>query len=402
MENGDGTMGAGGDGEARPYCYRCDKPASMCLCSRLTPIDNGVGIHVLQHPQERRHAVGTARLLRIGLADVRIHVLGLSGKSAAVAPVDLPGGAGLLYPSADARDLATLPAGEQPSNLVVIDGTWTQAHRLFRDNPWISALPRYCLPAGEGSRYRIRAEPRLECLSTVESVVAALRILQPDLRGTETLVSAFDAMIDAQIEASARGSTSTHRRRIRRKPPRPIPDALLAPDARIVVVYTEAAPRGAEEPRARPPLRISAVSLDGTRVFDRVITPTTAPDAYLAGRMGLELAAIDAGRPCPEVLNAFQEFCGGDSPTPAAPPVLLSWNVKTFRWFEASMANVRCIALKGVWANLSQVRVPELGVLVNALGLAPADLPVIGRAGLRLTNAHAMAQHIVNGAADAP
>jgi DTW domain-containing protein YfiP len=374
----------------------------MCLCDQLTPINNVVGVRVLQHPQERRHAVGTTRLLRLGLADVRVHVLGLSGKSAAVAPVDLPDGAGLLYPSADALDLTALPANERPSPLVVIDGTWTQAHRLFRDNPWISSLPCYRLPAGEGSRYRIRAEPRLECLSTVESVVAALRILQPDLRGTGTLISAFDTMIDNQIEASTRRSSSTRRTRVRRKPPRPVPAALAAPDARIVIVYTEAAPRGAEERRERAPLRISAVTLDGTRVFDRILETSTEPDEYLVGRMGLERSAMDDRRPSQEVMSAFREFCADDGSNPDGPLVLAAWNVKTFRWFEANMADVRCIALKGTWANLSQVRVPELGALVNALGLAPAALPVIGRAGLRLTNAHAMAQHIVNGAADAP
>jgi DTW domain-containing protein len=398
---GDGTIAERGHREARPFCYRCDKPSSMCLCSQLTPIHNEVGVRVLQHPQERRHPIGTTRLLRLGLADVRVHVVRLSGKSAATPPVDLPAGAGLLYPSADARDLASLAVDDRPSQLVVIDGTWTQAHRLFRDNPWIAALPRFRLPVGEGSRYRIRAEPRLECLSTVESVVVALRLLQPDLRGTETLLSAFDAMIDTQIEASAQRSPSTRRTRVRRRPPRPIPDALLAPDARIVVVYTEASPRENEVSRTRPPLRISAVSLDGTRVFDRVIQVPIAPDAFRAGRMGIERSAIEAGRPCGEVMTAFQEFCWGGAADHGAPPVLVAWNIKTFRWFEESMANVRCVALKGVWANVSQSRVPELETLVNSLDLAPPDLPVTGRAGRRLTHAHAMARHILNGAADA-
>ncbi len=381
--------------EARPYCYRCDKPASMCLCSHLTPIRNGIGVHVLQHPQERNHPIGTARLLRLGLAEVRVHVLGLSGKSAATAPADLPRGAGLLYPSADARDLATVAVDERPPHLVVIDGTWTQAHRLFRDNPWISALPRYRLPGGDGSRYRIRREPRLECLSTVESVVAALRILQPDLRGTGTLLAAFDTMIDDQIEASSRESTHTRRARVRHRPPRSVPDVLLAPDARIVVVYTEASPREAQVTRTRAPLRISAVSLDGNRVFDRVLQVTTPPDAYLTARMGLERSAIDAASPGPEVLTAFDEFCG-------SAPVLVAWNHKTFRWFEANMGGVRCVALKGVWANLSRARVPALGDLVDSLGLEPAELPLTGRAGRRLTNAHAMARLIVDGGVHAP
>jgi tRNA-uridine aminocarboxypropyltransferase len=367
----------------------------MCVCGHLTPIHNTVGVCVLQHPAERRHPLGTARLLRLGLGDVQVHTVALPSKSSVCAPVDFPAGAGLLYPSADARDLATLEVDEGPSPLVVIDGTWAQAHRLFRDNPWISALPRYRLATGQESRYRIRAEPRFECLSTVESVVAALRILQPDLRGTGMLVAAFEAMIDAQIEAAAQRSTGSQRVRVRRKIPRPVPGVLLAPDTRIIVVHTEASPRGTEVTRFRVPFRISAVTLDGTQVFDRTIQTNPSPDAYLMGRMGLEPDAIEAAEPCDEVMAAFREFCG-------ATAVLVSWNVKTFRWFEESMDDVPCVALKGVWANLSQVRIPGLDTLVDTLGLAPADLPVVGRAGQRLTHAHALARHIVNGAAHAP
>ena len=386
--------------EARPYCYRCDKPSDMCLCSRLTPIRNSLPVHVLQHPQERRHHLGTARLLRLGLAHVRVRVLEQSSQSAACEPSDLPEGAGLLYPDRDARDLTTLAADERPSCLVVIDGTWSQAHRMFRDNPWISALPRYGLPDGEGSRYRIRPEPREECLSTVESVVAALRILEPGLQGTETLISAFDTMIDDQIEASMRRSSETRRCQVRRKTPRPIPDELLAPGARSFVVFTEVAARQTRRSEVRPPVRISAVSLDGARVFDRWIQSAPAPDAYLARQMETDLAIIRAGEPCPEVMDAFRAFCA--RPADGSPLVLLAWNHGTFRWFEEVMGVDRCIAIKGVWANLTRKRIPELETLVKTLGLTPADLPVGGRAGRRLAYAHAIAQRISSGAAHAP
>ena len=333
----------------------------------------------------------------MGLDHVRVHGLVLEGKSAQVTPTKLPDGAGLLYPSEDAQDLSTLAEGDRPSHLVVIDGTWTQAHRLFRDNAWIAALPRYRLPEGEGSRYRIRTEPRLECLSTLESVVVALRILQPDLQDTKTLLSAFEAMIDDQIEASTHRSADTLRVRVHRRQPRPVPAVLLAPDARIVVVYTEASPRLNKVAKNRTPLRISAVTLDGTRVFDRLVRRTPAPDAYLTERMGLEPSAMDAAMPRDEVLAAFQEFCQA---SPDGPPlVLAAWNAKTFRWFEQSMSHITCISLKGVWANISRVRVPGISTLVKSLALTPSDLSVTGRAGRRLSNAHAMARHIARRAA---
>ncbi|MFT4979269.1 MAG: DTW domain-containing protein YfiP, partial [Myxococcota bacterium] len=369
--------------ETRPHCWRCDKPQSMCLCGYLTPIPNTVGVHVLQHPRERHHPLGTARLLRLGLAKVQVHVLDLKGKGkgASSVPVALPEGAGLIYPSEDALDLVSLPVAERPAHLVAIDGTWSHANRIFKDNPWISSLPRYRLTTVEGSRYRIRTEPRLECLSTVESVVAALRCLQPDLRGTETLEAAFDAMIDAQIAASATPSAPRRRQRVRQRPPRHIPAALLREDAKIVVVYAEAAPL-LEGDLPRAPIRLSAVTLDGARTFDRLIQTEATVDAYVTELMGLDASELEPAQPYPEVLSAFRVFSEHESREGSL--VFVCWGNWTHRWLTEKLDETPRVLLKGVWANISKARIPALDVLLERLELDIPDLPVTGRAGQRL------------------
>ena len=385
--------------EVRPHCYRCDKPQSMCLCSHLSPIPNAVGVHILQHRREHRHPLGTVRLLRLGLASVHVHVLDLKGKGGVSTPVALPEGAGLLYPSADARDLANLAEDERPDHLVVIDGTWAHANRIYRDNPWISALPRYRLSPSEGSRYRIRAEPRQECLSTVESVVSALRCLQPDLVGTEMLESAFDHMIDAQIAASARKPRKVRKKRIRQRVCQAVPDVLSATNARIVVVHAEAAPYRGGDPRSRTPIRLSAVFLNGEVVFDRMVQTGHTLKAYEAAQMGFAPHDFDSGQSLDEVMAAFSAFC--DASSEEAPLVLVFWGVWTHRWFQAKMADVSCILLKGVWANVSQDRIPGLDVLVNSLGITVPKLPLIGRAGPRLAQAQVLTRYILTGGTSA-
>jgi len=367
----------------------------MCLCSYLKPIPNAVGVHILQHRREHRHALGTARLLRLGLASVQVHVLDLQGNGGLSKPVALPKGAGLLYPSADARDLATLAEEERPEHLVVIDGTWAHANRIYRDNPWLSDLPRYGLSPSEGSRYRIRAEPRLECLSTVESVVAALRCLQPELQGTDMLDSAFDRMIDAQIAASIQGATQGRTKRVRRRVSQAVPAVLAAADARIVVVYGEASPLHAGDPRPRTPMRLSAATLDGEAVFDRMVQTRHAPSAHQATHLELGLHDLDAAEPLDEVMGAFRAFCEGSGG--GSPRVLVSWGPWTHRWLQATMGDVPCIFLKGVWANVSRDRVPDLDVVVAGLGIASPGLALRGRAGRRLSHACAMTRHILSG-----
>ena len=386
--------------QARRTCYRCFKPSSMCICSSLSPIPNEVRVHVLQHPRERHHPIGTARLLRLGLSSVRVHVLRLNGPGGMSAPVALPDGAGLLYPSDDARDLAPLDARERPRDLVVIDGTWSHARQIHRDNPWVSALPCYRLSPQEPSRYRIRAEPRPECLSTVESVVGALRCLQPDLRGTETLLAAFDAMIDAQIEASARESNHS-KRRVRTHASRAVPDALLGPTARILVVYTERAPPARGRGSApRGVLRVSAVTLDGARQFDRMVQTERAPDAYQAARMGLEADALASARPVDEVVSEFREFCDAAAGGPGGDPeereavVLATWEPRVLRWLRTCRPEVPAVLLKGVWGNVCRVRVPSLEDLVETLGVAVPEGRVTGRAGHRLMLSCAMIHHL--------
>jgi len=371
----------------------------MCLCSYLKPIPNAVGVHILQHRRESRHALGTARLLRLGLASVHVHVLDLQGKGGVSTPVSLPQGAGLLYPSADARDLSTLAEEERPAHLVIIDGTWAHANRIYRDNPWISGLPRYCLSPSKGSRYRIRAEPRLECLSTVESVVAALRCLQPDLEGTEMLDSAFDRMIDAQIAASTQESAHVRKKRVRRRVCQAVPDVLSAADVRIVVVHGEASPLRGGDPQPWPPMRLSAANLDSEAVFDRMVQTRHAPSAKQAAHLELGLCDLDTAQPLDDVMGAFRAFCEGSSA--GGPTVLVSWGVWTHRWLQATMGDVPCILLKGVWANVSRERVPDLDVLVSELGIATPELSLRGRAGRRLSHACAMTRHILSSVASA-
>jgi DTW domain-containing protein len=377
--------------EPRAHCYRCDKPARMCLCSLLTPIPNRVGVHVLQHPSERRHAVGTARLLRLGLASVDVHVLALRGTSSASPPVALPPGAGLLYPCAPDQELSTLAPEDQPQHLVVIDGTWAQAHRIFRANPWVAALPRYRLSPDRGSNYRIRKEPRQECLSTVETVVAALRILEPGLEGTDALLTAFDAMIDAQITAAAEGPGRPAGKRARKRAPRHVPETLASSELVVVVVEVAARTPGRDGPRSA--LRVSAVSLDGARVFDRVVQVHPAPDAQLLARTGLDQGSLDTAVPEAQAASELRAWLGARHSE--QPTALACWDPSTRGWLQRHAGDHESVLLKGVWANLSRRRIGALDTVVQALDLPIADLPLRGRARARLSQAHAMAVHIL-------
>jgi DTW domain-containing protein YfiP len=186
----------------RTACYACFKPQVACICDSIEPVANRTGIVILQHPRERFHPIGTTRIARLALHRVRVECLAPWADGAAVR-ARVPHGAALLYPTADAPDLATLAPAERPRHLVLLDATWFHAKKMYDAHAWLRALPRVGLTPVRPSRYRIRREPKSHCLGTLEAIVDALRILEPGTRGLEGLLRSFDAMIARQAAYTA-------------------------------------------------------------------------------------------------------------------------------------------------------------------------------------------------------
>ncbi len=54
----------------RPLCAQCERPCRVCWCDALPrpPISIATQIVILQHPDECRRAIRTARMLELGLS----------------------------------------------------------------------------------------------------------------------------------------------------------------------------------------------------------------------------------------------------------------------------------------------------------------------------------------------
>lgn len=187
-----------GAAATRASCYRCFKPRVACICSAIRAVDNRTAVTILQHPRERFHALGTVRIARLGLVRARVQWCAPWEDATAVRD-RLPAGAALLYPGPAARDLATLPAAEHPRHLVAIDGTWFLAKKIYDAHGWLRDLPHVALTPPRPSAYRsLRREPQAHCMATLEAIVHALRIIEPETAGLDGLLEAFETMLARQ------------------------------------------------------------------------------------------------------------------------------------------------------------------------------------------------------------
>src|SRR4030095_11004198 len=117
----------------------------------------------------------------------------------------------LLYPGPDARDVLREPP-PGPVTLILVDGTWSQAKSVVRDHPILKALPRYAFAAPRPPQSRLRREPWVEYVSTIEALMHVLGVLEGEPERFRALLTPLNAMVDAQIACQA-ASPRRHRPR---------------------------------------------------------------------------------------------------------------------------------------------------------------------------------------------
>lgn len=160
---------------ARSLCSRCQRPESVCLCPSLTPMPAPLDVIIWQDPDEARHRLSTAPLLKLNVTNSQLYV------GDEFDPIELLGGQWktetlLLFPLEHKQPVSKDEA-RIAKRLLVLDGTWRKVKRLLLLNPWLQQLAHLHLEPQERSRYAIRKSPRADGLSTLEAGVEAMNWL---------------------------------------------------------------------------------------------------------------------------------------------------------------------------------------------------------------------------------
>ncbi|MCE2572543.1 tRNA-uridine aminocarboxypropyltransferase [Motilimonas eburnea] len=179
----------------RPWCVRCNKAQVACICQLITTINNQYKLLILQHPSEANKAVGSARILSLSLTNSELicsETLPLTYLEAAPTY--------LLYPSTE--PVVSARSGQFGSNsqFILLDGSWKKAFRLLQLNPALQQLPKVGIEVKQPSQYRIRKSTKSQGVSSVEAGFYLMSQLEGSESKFTSLLSAFDAMIDFQLQ----------------------------------------------------------------------------------------------------------------------------------------------------------------------------------------------------------
>ncbi len=280
----------------------------------------------LQHPRERNMPIGTCRMAHLGLVGSRlIDGIHFDDDPRIADLFDVDSGTAILFPGDDALPLPQWST--PPKKLVVLDGTWSQASKLLKENPRLASLPRMSFQPEQPGRYRIRKEPTDLHLSTIEAIAAVLGAIEGDVDGYQQLLRPFDHMVEWQLDQQrdhavddsgtrhTRRSARRHRDALKSDPLREMRPLLCSP-RRIVVLYAEANAHPRTERADGVPELLHLVATrpfvddeaDVARDFEAVLKPRRPLHPQVAERLGFSDAQLQAGEDAVVAVARFRRW----------------------------------------------------------------------------------------------
>ncbi|MGC9401746.1 tRNA-uridine aminocarboxypropyltransferase [Vibrio genomosp. F10 str. 9ZC157] len=202
------------------YCLECGKSHKACICRWIKRLPSNVELIILQHSSEVQRPMGTAKILTLSLGNSHSFIGEDFSQDRQLNALlnDADYAHYIMYPCDQSRCVSTLltdDAGQDreeersdgnPTKLrvILLDGTWKKAYKMWQLSANLHALPMLHLPKGLKGNYRIRKAPSDNSLSTVEAGYHLLSILQPE-QDFSPLLATFDKMIQFQIDQMPEG-----------------------------------------------------------------------------------------------------------------------------------------------------------------------------------------------------
>ncbi|RQO54804.1 DTW domain-containing protein [Paucibacter sp. KBW04] len=198
--------------ERKPRCPGCRLSQGYCMCALRPRLQTRVGVCLIMAEFEALKPSNTGWLI----ADVVQDTAAFGWARTEVDPAllamlsDPQWQPFVVFPGEFAepeRVVTQLPTrmnaaapGSRRPLLVMLDGTWTEARKMFRKSPYLNALPVLSLQPEHLSRYRLRRHIRDNHFCTAE--VAALCLeLADEAHAAQTLDAYLDVFTHRYLQA---------------------------------------------------------------------------------------------------------------------------------------------------------------------------------------------------------
>jgi len=192
----------------RLFCNQCERPQRVCWCNYLPEPKISLKSHfviIIQHPSEKKRKIRTALMAVHGLneSNCQIYVRRKVTSTDELSEILLSSKSYVMYPSKDSKNLSTVSCDKTFTNIVILDGTWDEAKKIYARSPVLQSLPTIHLDINKQSEYVVRTQPSEKCLSTIETIAHSLAILEDDSTISERLLCPLQMLCKFQLSHGA-------------------------------------------------------------------------------------------------------------------------------------------------------------------------------------------------------
>ncbi|SQJ10827.1 Uncharacterized conserved protein [Serratia rubidaea] len=162
-------------------CQGCLLPQKNCLCDTITPQSADSRFCLIMFGAEPLKPSNTGRLIADILPDTQAFLWSRTEVDPALlAAINDPHRQPYVvfpasYADAGRPVYSQLPASGKPPLFIMLDGTWSEARKMFRKSPYLNQFPVFSLDVAAASDYQLREASRAEQHCTAEVAAALLQ-----------------------------------------------------------------------------------------------------------------------------------------------------------------------------------------------------------------------------------
>jgi len=165
----------------REKCYKCYRPMSSCMCGHFEHINTQTKFVILMHPKEfKKVKNNTGHFTHQSLDNSELFIGIDFTCNSRINEIIATHESYILFPSQNALNLSeTNPkSSEKPLAIFLIDSTWSCTKKMFTQSQNLQKLKHMSFTTTKTSQYQIKIQPDENYLSTIESTLVVLELLQ--------------------------------------------------------------------------------------------------------------------------------------------------------------------------------------------------------------------------------
>jgi len=197
--------------DIREKCYECYRPKKSCMCEYIQKIETNTRFIIIMHPKEfKKTKNNTGRFTHLSLPNSKIYIGIDFNNDVEINSIinDKNNSCYVLYPGDDSIKLnhQTIQKETKQNVIFIIDSTWPCSNKILAVSKNIRALPKVSFVHDKSSAYKIKTQPNEYCLSTIESTLCILELLNKhnieniSQSAFDNFLTPFHKMVEYQID----------------------------------------------------------------------------------------------------------------------------------------------------------------------------------------------------------